>query len=281
MNYKELVISKTPSVYVTYDNGTPIQTIGSNFFNSTAGSNPTYPYTAKKQGARSRLATGSANQDYRTYSAAGTNATIGVKSYYWHGEFFIYLTGTGLSNATLILMLYSNGSGSGTYTSVSAINLVNPNKINFTTNNNTNTQPNTIQSNASIPNNQWVHIALQYDYGVKRIYIDGILDIEVSTGLLDGIPPIWSEAMTRSRVSTFTDEFACWNGFTTTRPANFPTAADILQRATFPITKTKWWDPATSQFLQSADELYWTGTAWESMQDQTYRYWNGTSFVTL
>lgn len=284
MNYKELVLSKSPSIYIPYDDGTNVDIAGAVLFqNITSDLNPLYDYTFKRMGARGKKIgqNGGGSYDSRLYR--GSTSSLNGPVYYGHIEAWVYLPNTTYTDFVNVATAYARPTSSLLYPNQLAINT--NRTIRWRTETNTGAQDHIMTSSGTVPMDVWTHIAVQIEYtsgsqGIKRIYINGILDSQISGSFGGGMTSIVAEAH-YTQQTVWIDELAVWQGPTTTKPATFPTAADILQRATFPPTKTKWWDTATSSFITSADELYWNGTAWESMQDKTYQYWNGTSWVTL
>lgn len=283
MNYSELVTSKTPQVYVSYDNGSSSPIIGQTSYTNTSYLNPTFDTIFKKFGTRCKKAgqSGSGSYDVFYYNITGGQVYPSRVTYYFHQEFWIYFT-TNPGNTTQIGgFSYANLSPAGTFTSTATSLISTALKVQFGTANNTGGESHTLTSNASIPIGQWVHIAMQYDYGIKRIYINGVLDIELDTGFIGGVGSIYREPGSSARVTTYFDELAIWANTTTTKPANFPTEADILQRVNFPKTKTKFWNATSGYWVESGDEKYWNGTQWVSMQELPYKVWNGTEWVAL
>lgn len=286
MNYKELVLSKTPSIYVPYDDDTRLS-LGTDIINNTyeiqdtAQRNHILNTGTGAYGAKSKQVghNGAGAYDYRSYVGTGINHSNDI--YYLHWECWLKVSATTTSTTNLTVMsLYA---GNGLWSSFGGPSVVHQanRKITFRTNNEANNNDHTLTSVGTVPINTWTHIAVQYDYGVKRIYINGVLDNEVNLGTTNvGTFPVYSD-INSARVTTWFDEMAVWEGQTLTKPANFPTAADILQRATFPSTKTKWWNASALVWEKSYDERYWNGTQWISMQDLPYKYWNGSTWVTL
>ena len=282
MNYQELVLSKSPSLYFSYNNGTNADLVGtySMFQNYTAGLNPTYDHIIKKHGIRSKKIghNGASTYDHRTYSVNSTNNSV----YYLHAEAWIYMTAIPTTDNIWIWTAEVRPTSNFLYPSYLRIGT--PGNVVFRTENNTGGGDHVMSGVGILSTNTWNHVAVQYERGAstatKRIYINGVLDSEVTGINNGGVGSAMSEA-NYSNVTCYIDELAVWAGLTTTKPANFPTLADIQQRVNFPNTKTKWWDATTSQWLTSGDEQYWDGTQWISMQDKSYKYWNGTEWITL
>jgi hypothetical protein len=285
MNYNQLVVSKNPTVYVPFDNGSDIATIGETTQRYLTHLHPVYYGNAIKRAGFGSMKVGHGGTtlyDYAFYNDPAVSTWQSSKTYYAHIEFWAYYTDQWVSGSHAIgSMYYQNTSPQYTYTSLGGSTINVSRQINFSTNTAINSEPHTLTSTGTVPIGQWVHIAMQYDYGIKRIYINGVLDVEQNTGLIGGLPPCFGRPGGTSRITSYYDEFALWLGNTTTRPANFPTAADILERATFPTTKTRWWNATAGAWQDSSDELYWNGTEWISMQDMPYKYWNGTEWVSL
>lgn len=279
MNYSELVTSKSPLVYVNYDGGTNYPSIGQIYTNTTIQLNPVYDPTAKQHGLRSKRigSSGSGNYDNKTYGETGITAYQSVKYHYWHQEFWVFLTATP-TGAT-------NIGGFGYWNVNSTLSVMHTSQILSTTrqiNFGTGGTAHTMTSVNGVPVNAWTHIALQYDMGVKRIYINGVLDSTATVTTADGCNGVWTEPGANARVTTYFDEVAFWGGRVEgSKPANFPTEADILQRATFPRTSTKVWYAPGQFWIASGDERFWNGTQWVSMQQMTYRSWNGTDWVQV
>ena len=280
MNYSELVVSKNPLVYVSYNDGTNIPSIGETHYIYTSGLNPIYDYTAKQHGLRSKKIghAGSGGYDYRTFSQQGMNGYQATKYYYHHQEFWIYFTIAPTSSTNIGGYAYANVSPLGTYTTVAGSSISSARQILYVTGG----TGHSMTSVGTIPIGAWTHVALQFDNGVKRIYINGVLDSTATVTTNDGVNAIWTEAGSNARVTTYIDEIAHWGGMNQgSPPANFPTAADILERATFPRTTTKVWSATNDFWIASGDERYWNGSAWISMQQMPYRVWNGTDWVQV
>lgn len=280
MNYSELVVSKNPLVYVSYNNGSSAASIGQDQYTSTAYLNPVYDYTAKQHGLRSKKIgqSGSGSYDYKFYSAAGINGYQSTKYYYHHQEFWIYFTAVPTSGTNIGGYSYANTSPLGTYTGMATSSILNTRKINYVTGG----TGHSMTSVGVVPVGAWTHIALQFDNGVKRIYINGVLDSTATVTTNDGVNAIWTEPGSTARVTTYIDEVAHWGGlYQGSKPSDFPTEADILERATFPRTTTKVWSATNGFWIASGDERYWNGSAWISMQQMPYRVWNGTDWVQV
>ena len=77
-------------------------------------------------------------------------------------------------------------------------------------------------------------------------------------------------------MTCYIDEWVLYSGDSA---SILPTDAQILERATFPKTKTVVWSATDNFWITSGDELYWNGTQWISMQSMPYKVWNGTEWV--
>jgi len=281
MNYSELVTSKTPSVYVNFNDGNFMPEIGDTSSTYLTHLNPFYSTTFRKFGHASQRigASGSTQYDYTLYKDPSYGGYVGTVLNYWHQEFWVYYTATFTQNMHIGFFHYQNVSPSYTWTGVVGSSVLGATKqISFGTGH-SGTGTHTMTSVNTVPIGQWVHIALQYDNGTKRIYINGVLDSEV-TGITGGLPGYFSIPQ-GARVTTYYDECAFWASTSTTKPANYPTAADILERATFPSNKTRYWNATVQQWVDSSDERYWNGTEWIAMQQLPYKVWNGTDWVAV
>jgi hypothetical protein len=276
MNYKQFVISKNPTAYWTFDSNNESTAYGLPSTVVARTYTPTYPYTKKAMGARSKFLnsanfTDLFNNSYIDLADAANNRA--------HVEAWIYIPTTNPvnwnDNAFIFRFSSSLGYANQTWMVVGFDRRLRGFSRDFD-----GTPTNDLYGTTVIPFDTWTHVAWQQNFTgstyTKNIYVNGILDATVTT--TDTIrAPRYCWTTDRAPQPFYSDEIAVWAGDTVT----LPTQAEILQRASFPMTKTKWWDPATSSFITSADELYWNGSAWESMQDKTYQYWNGTSWVTL
>jgi len=266
MNYKELVLSKSPDGYVNYDAGSATDLIGLIPTTYTTNDlNPVYDSTVKKHGVRSKKI---GHLGLGVYDRI--NFTILGSENYWHLEGWVYLTAANTADFVEIFPFNVNE----TYPCYTRI--LTSRKIRWYTQSPINgTGDNTLDSIATIPVGTWTHVAVQFYAGVKKIFINGVLDNQVT---VTSHPLRKPSDILYTPVTTYFDEFCFW---AKTSSTGMPTDADILQRATFPITKTKVWNATNGIWVQSGDEQYWNGTEWTSMQDLTYKVWNGTDWVTL
>lgn len=271
MNYKELVLSHNPSAYCTYDLGNSFDS--ANVLTSTGVTtnlNPVYDSTGKAMGMRSKkLGTnGSGSYDYRKFNAANGRTS------YIYAEAWVYIpTVVGFDQVTI----WAAGSSTNPGVNASTLYVRNDRKVGWsTTNGSLNTTVQTTYSTAIIPFDTWVHIGAKYDNGAKTIYINGVVD-NTSTVAIYGINGTYYEG-TFATHTAYIDEWAMWEAQDS---SGLPTNAEILQRATFPRTKTAVWDATNGFWVTSGDEQYWDGTQWISMQDLPYKVWNGTEWVAL
>lgn len=273
MNYKQLVISNNPSGYISYDNGNNVPDVAvAGYTQIFTGLNPTYGYTQKAMGMRSKLigAAGSGTYDYVRMGSPG-----GTRKSYIHAEAWVYIPTAPATGTTA--NIWAAGSGTNPSVNPSTVFINDQRYVGWSTSNGSLAGPiNTIYSTSQIPVNTWTHIAVSYSNGPKKIYINGVLDGS-GTAPSYALNGTYYEG-TFASYSIYVDEVATW---AVDSAAGLPTAAETLARATFPMTKTKWWDPTTSSWITSGDEQYWTGTEWISMQSMPYKYWNGSAWITL
>lgn len=266
MNYNELVLSKSPNLYLAYDGSATStgSTAGLGIFNS-GPLDPAYEYTIKKHGTKSKKVghIGSGSYDWYDWNCPDNNSQVK----HMHVECWVYITSlTGIKDIWNCGVRPTTGIINASNIYINATTST----IRFFTQSFTGTQDHTLTSTGTVPLNTWTHIACQVSGGSKKIYINGVLDSQ-ATAAAGGVGSIMSEGSSYS-TTTYLDGWALWYGTDTAAPANFPTQADILERVNFPSTKTKWWDATTVQWLKSGDEKYWNGTQWVSMQSLPYKY---------
>jgi hypothetical protein len=278
-SYYDLMISKTPSIYVPFNNGTDADVMGTItlWSNVTSQLNPSFDYQVKKHGIRSKKIghLGNSTYDTREYAISSNGPC-----YYYHAEMWVYLTTTTSTDFTALAQTWARPTSS--YSNNSTFRINSNRTLSWFTQTYTGAGDHTLTGTTVLPINQWIHVACQYEStGLKKIFINGVLEASATGISTGGVAGIFQFCNQSSIGTIYFDEAAFWVTGTNTKPANFPTQAEILERATFPETKTKWWDATTSQWLKSGDEQYWNGTQWVSMQDKTYKYWNGSAWVTL
>jgi hypothetical protein len=273
MNYKQLVISQNPSAYISYDNGNNVPDIAVAGYASIAtGLNPNYGYVNKAMGMRSKQIgqVGSGTYDYVRINGPG-----GTRKQHVYFEGWVYIP-TGFTTSSQV-NIWNAGSTINPNANSSYVLINGFRQVTWATSNGAGSGLTHFQNSiATIPFNTWTHVGVMYSAGAKTIYINGVVD-STSTAPVYALNGSYYDAINAGS-STFVDEVLL---YAVDSAAGLPTPAQILARATFPMTKTKWWDPSTSSWLTSGDEQYWTGTQWISMQDMPYRYWNGSSWVTI
>lgn len=270
MNYQELVLTKLPSGYIPYNSNNQsdaIGTLASSYV--TVDLNPSFDYTQKQHGIRSKKIghAGAGTYDSRRFDT--TN-----RYRYVHGECWVYIPTATLTD-NIELMYWGSSYTGSTYDS--HIRILSNRYIRFTTQSgDLGLYDNNLLSSTQVPFNTWTHISWQFINGVKKIYINGVLNSTVTVTPHVLARYIWEGSYAAQTV--YMDEWMFWTGSTS---SVIPSESDILQRVNFPLTKTKWWDSTTSQWIRSGDERYWNGTQWISMQDMTYKCWNGSSWVII
>lgn len=270
MNYEELVLSKSPSAYISYNLNNQNDNIGTlSSTRITVDFNPSFDYVEKKHGIRSKKIghAGTGMYDSRRFDLENRYS-------YVHGECWVYIPTTTLTDS--IELMYWGSSYTGT-TFDSHVRVLTTRHVRFSTQSgDAGLFDNNLNSLTQIPFNTWTHVAWQFINGIKNIYINGILDSTITVSSHNLARYIWEGSYAFQ--TCYIDEWAFWTG---SNSSVIPSSSDILQRVNFPSTKTKWWDSSTSQWVRSGDEKYWNGSSWISMQDKTYKHWNGSSWVTL
>jgi hypothetical protein len=273
MNYKQLVISNNPSGYISYDGGNNIPDIAVGGYSLVLTNlNPNYGYINKAMGMRSKQIgqNGNGTYDYARISSPG-----GTRKQHVYLEGWVYIP-TGFTTSSQV-NIWNVGSSISPNTNASYVLINGFRQVTWATSNGTTSGSVHFQNSvATIPFNTWTHVGVMYSSGAKTIYINGVVD-STSTAPVYVLNGTFYDG-TQAGSSGFIDETLF---YAVDSAAGLPTQPQILARATFPMTKTKWWDPSTSSWITSGDEQYWTGTQWISMQDMPYQYWNGSAWVTI